>query len=146
MEDDDKTNRNFLVLQNGTKGYFLSLNNYKTNKKYKEKIIPIPKELMTTYRHYVKKQREFKYLITTKKGQKVSRNYFTQFLQKISKKYIGKNISTTLLRKIILSDKFAEVNKEKSDMAHITGHSVNTMDKVYIKQKDEEAQNEETKS
>ena len=143
LDDDDKTDRNFLVLQNGVKGYFLSLNNYKTNKKYKEKIIPIPKNLMTTYRHYVKKQRDFKYLITTKRGQKVSRNYFTQFLQKISKKYLGKNISTTLLRKIILSDKFAEVNKEKSDMAHITGHSVNTMDKVYIKQTDEEGQTEE---
>lgn len=143
MDDEDKQNKNFLVLQNGKgKTYFLSLNNYKTNKKYKEKIIQIPKELMYTYRQYVAKQRPFKYLITTRKGQKVSRNYFTQFLQKISKKYLGKSISTTLLRKIILSDKFAEVNKEKEELSHITGHSVSTMDKVYIKQSEEK---EETK-
>lgn len=135
LDDDDKTNRNFLVLQNGSgKRYFLSLNNYKTNKKFAEKIIDIPKDLMPVYRHYVKKHRGFKYLVTTKKGEKISRNYFTQFLQKISKKYLNKNISTTLLRKIILSDKFAKLNKEKEEMAHITCHSVSTMDKVYIKQ------------
>ena len=139
LDDDDKKNKNFLVMQNGGgKTYFLSLNNYKTNKKYDEKIIQIPKELMYTYRQYVAKQRPFKYLITTRKGQKVSRNYFTQFLQKISKKYLDKSISTTLLRKIILSDKFAELNKEKEEMSHITGHSVSTMDKVYIKQSEEQ--------
>ena len=135
MNDEDKENKNFLVLQSGKgKTYFLSLNNYKTNKKYKEKIIPIPQELMYTYKQYVAKQRPFKYLITTRKGLKVSRNYFTQFLQKISKKYLDKNISTTLLRKIILSDKFAELNKEKEKMAYITSHDIKTMDKVYIKQ------------
>lgn len=140
MNDEDKENKNFLVLQSGKgKTYFLSLNNYKTNKKYKEKIIPIPKELMYTYKQYVAKQRPFKYLITTRKSEKVSRNYFTQFLQKISKKYLDKNISTTLLRKIILSDKFAELNKEKEKMAHITGHSVNVMDSVYIKQTTEKS-------
>jgi len=146
LDDNDKLNKNFLVLQNGKeKTYFLSLNNYKTNKKYDEKIIQIPKELMYIYRQYVSKQRPFKYLITTKKGQKVSRNYFTQFLQKISKKYLDKSISTTLLRKIILSDKFAELNKEKEEMAHITGHSVSTMDKVYIKQSEEEDDNSSQK-
>ena len=80
--------RSFALSNGKGKTYFLSLNNYKTNKKYKEKIIPIPKELMYTYRQYVAKQRPLKYLITTKKGQKVSRNYFTQFLQKISKKCV----------------------------------------------------------
>jgi hypothetical protein len=146
MDDKDKENKNFLVLQNGaSKTYFLSLNNYKTNKKYKEKIIEIPKELMYTYKQYVAKQRPFKYLITTRKGQKVSRNYFTQFLQKISKKYLGKSISTTLLRKIILSDKFGEVNKEKQEMAYITSHDISTMDKVYIKQTGDDIKQTEEK-
>ena len=144
LDDEDKEHKNLLVLQNGAgKTYFLSLNNYKTNKKYKEKIIQIPKELLYTYKQYVAKQRPFKYLVTTRKGEKVSRNYFTQFLQKISKKYLGKSISTTLLRKIILSDKFAELNKEKEKMSHITGHSVNTMDKVYIKQSEESNEKEQ---
>ena len=97
---------------------------------------------MYTYKQYVAKQRPFKYLITTRKGEKVSRNYFTQFLQKISKKYLDKNISTTLLRKIILSDKFGELNKEKQELSHITGHSVSTMDKVYIKQTEEKEEKE----
>ena len=50
---------------------------------------------------------------------------------------MNKNISTTMLRKIVLSDKFADVKKEQEEMAEITGHSVATMNKVYVKQKDE---------
>ena len=40
-----------------------------------------------------------------------------------------------MLRKIVLSDKFADVKKEQEEMAEITGHSVATMNKVYVKQK-----------
>ena len=49
---------------------------------------------------------------------------------------MSKNISTTMLRKIVLSDKFADVKKEQEDMAEVTGHSVATMNKVYVKQKE----------
>ncbi len=134
LETEEKEHKNFLVLQNGVgKRYFLSLNNYKTNKVYNEKIIEIPKELMAIYKHYVTKQRHLKYLITTFNGEKVTRNYFTQFLQKISYKFIGVKISSCLLRKIVLSDKFAKLNKEKQEFSHICGHSVQTMDMVYIK-------------
>ena len=41
-----------------------------------------------------------------------------------------------MIRKIILSDKFAESNKDKEDMAHITGHDISTMDSIYVKQND----------
>ncbi len=47
----------------------------------------------------------------------------------------GKSISTTMLRKIILSDKFSDAKKEMKDMAKITGHSTDTMQKIYIKDK-----------
>ena len=48
-----------------------------------------------------------------------------------------------MLRKIVLSDKFADVKKEQKEMSKITGHSVETMNKVYVKeQQDENPKNE----
>ena len=46
----------------------------------------------------------------------LSRNALTQLLIKTSQKYIGKNISTTIIRKIVLSSKFADSNKEKQEL------------------------------
>tara|TARA_R110000803_G_scaffold160802_1_gene224649 strand:+ start:98 stop:1063 length:966 start_codon:yes stop_codon:yes gene_type:complete len=134
LDEKEKEQNNYLVL--AKKNFFLSLNNYKTSKKYNEKIIEIPKSLMSIYRPYINKQREFGYILTKKNGDPITKNYLTQFFQKISKKYLKKNISSVMMRKIVLSNKFASVNKEKSDMAHITGHSVATMDKHYIKQEE----------
>ena len=42
-----------------------------------------------------------------------------------------------MLRKIVLSDKFGELKKEQEKMAQITGHSVATMNNVYIKEEQE---------
>ena len=55
---------------------------------------------------------------------------------KTSKKYLNKSISTTMMRKVVLSDKFGELKKEQEKMAEITGHDIGTMNKVYIKEKD----------
>ena len=75
-------------------------------------------------------------LFKSSTGKPLSRNALSQLLIKYSKRYIDKSISTTMLRKIVLSHKFADVNKEKEEMAKITGHSISTMDKVYIKEKE----------
>ena len=60
----------------------------------------------------------------------------------------GKSISTTLLRKIVLSDMFQDTKEEQEKMAEITGHSVETMNKVYVKsgQKDGSESKQESKS
>ena len=56
-------------------------------------------------------------------------------LLKTSKKYLdGKSVSTTLMRKIVVSDKFGELKKEQEKFADMMGHSTTTMDKVYIKE------------
>ena len=44
-----------------------------------------------------------------------------------------------------MSDKFGEVNKEKQGLAHITSHSISTMDKVYIKQTGDDIKQTEEK-
>ena len=66
-------------------------------------------------------------------GKTLSRNQISQLLIKYSKKYIGKSVSTTMLRKIVLSHKFGDMVKEQQAMSEVTGHSVETMNKVYIK-------------
>jgi len=75
-------------------------------------------------------------IFTNFNGQAINRNAISQLLIKTSKHYLDKSISSTMIRKIVLSDKFADSNKEKKQMSHITGHDVSTMDSVYVKDKD----------
>ena len=72
-------------------------------------------------------------LFTTSTGNELSRNALSQLLLKTSQKYMGKNISTTMLRKIYLSSKYANVKEEMKKDAKIMGHSVSTQQNVYVK-------------
>ena len=116
---------------------FILLTNYKTNKTYGDKIIDVPKDLEKILRMFIRitKKQTGDVIFTNLKGDPITRNGISQILIKTSKEYLNKNISTTMMRKIVLSDKFADVNEEKQKMAHITGHDVSTMDNVYIKEK-----------
>ena len=58
----------------------------------------------------------------------------SQMLLKTSKKYIGKSVSTTLMRKIVTSNEFGEMKKKQEDYSKMMGHSVGTMNKIYIKE------------
>ncbi len=135
LTDKQKENENYLVKEKSK--MFLVLNEYKTNKKYGEKKIDVPKDLEKILRMFIRitKKSNGDVLFTNLKGDTITRNGISQLLIKTSKEYLNKNISTTMMRKIVLSDKFADVNEEKQKMAHITGHDVSTMDNVYIKEK-----------
>ena len=78
-------------------------------------------------------------------GKSLSRNQISQLLIKYSKRYIGKSVSTTMLRKIVLSHKFGDMVKEQQAMSEVTGHSVETMNKVYIKQPTTEKEKDQQK-
>lgn len=65
----------------------------------------------------------------------ITKNNLSQLLIKTSQKYIQKNISTTLIRKIVSSHKFLDSKLEQEAHAHSIGHSVATENLVYIKQK-----------
>ena len=73
-------------------------------------------------------------LFTNFKGEPITRNGISQLLIKTSKEYLNKSISSTMMRKIVLSDKFSDTNNQKKEMSNITGHNVSTMDSVYIKE------------
>jgi len=132
LNETEKKEHNYLVVEK-TKMWFV-LNKYKTSKKYEELDIDIPKDLEKTLRIYLRVNGNGVLFKSAEKP--LTRNALSQLLIKHSKKYISKNISTTMLRKIVLSDKFGDLKKEQKEMSKITGHSVDTMNKVYIKEKD----------
>lgn len=135
LSEDEKKENNYLVVEKNK--MFFVLNQFKTSKKYKELDIDIPKDLEKLLRFYIRVNglSNGDVLFTSSTGKSLSRNALSQLFLKTSKKYMDKSISTTMLRKIVLSDKFADVKKEQEEMAEITGHSVSTMNKVYVKQK-----------
>ena len=134
LSDKQKEDTNYLVKEKSK--MFLVLNEYKTKSKYGEKKIDVPKDLEKILRMYLRltKKNNGDIIFTNFKGEEISRNGISQLLIKTSKHYLDKSISSTMMRKIVLSNKFADVNEEKQKMAHITGHDVSTMDSVYIKE------------
>ena len=128
---ENKKAKNYLVVEKGK--MFMVLNKFKTSSKYEELRFDVPKDLEKLLRSYLKIN-GMGVLFKSSTGKALSRNQISQLLIKYSKRYIGKSISTTILRKIVLSDKFGELKKEQEKMASITGHSVATMNSVYVKE------------
>ena len=140
LSEEDKKANNYLIVEKGK--MFLAINKFKTSKKFEALNIDIPKDLEKLLRTYIKIN-GMGILFKTSTGKPLTRNALSQLLIKFSKIYMGgKSISTTLMRKIVLSDKFGALKKEQKEMSEITGHSVETMNNVYVK----EGQGKEDKS
>jgi len=138
LTEEEKKNNNYLVKKK--EGMFGVYNEYKTASKYGEKIIDIPKDLERILNMYIKKTGKVyeDFLFVNSVGTPLNRNQISQLLLKTSQKYLGKNISTTMMRKIVASHhynnkKFLEMKEEQKVLAHNMGHSVDVQDKVYIK-------------
>ena len=134
LSDDQKKNTNYLV--NEKSSMFMVLNEYKTSAKYGEKKIDVPKDLEKIFRMYIKitNKQPGEVLFVSSTGKAISRNAMSQLLLKTSKKRMGKAISTTLMRKAVVSDKFGEMKKEQKELADIMGHSVGVQNAVYNKE------------
>ena len=137
ISEDEKKEKNYLVVEKNKMQ--MILNKYKTSKKYEENKIDIPKDLEKLLRLYIRIN-GMGVLFTTSTGNPLSRNALSQLLIKTTKKYMdGKSISTTMLRKIYLSSKYADVKGEMEKDAKIMGHSVDTQQKIYVKNGAEES-------
>jgi len=136
----DKDKGNYIV--KGKNMMTMVLNDYKTNGKYGEKKIELSKDLQKKINRYNKvvKVKNGEALFTSSSGRPYTRNEISQILLKNSKKYLdGKSIGSTMVRKIVVSDKFgpdSELHKLKSEQAELAdkmGHSVATQEMVYSK-------------
>lgn len=116
----------------------LLLCNYKTAKTYGIKVIPLPEFLVGLINKFqlAKEKIFFKQfdilLINTTNLQPMLKNSLTKYINKI---FAPKKVSTTLIRKCYLSEKYPVVhtNLERQNDAHVMGHSVGMAQNVYIK-------------
>jgi integrase len=105
-------------------------NNYKTKKAFGQQILDVPAELMDLLKKYLKYKKEGEgYLLVKFSGERLkSDNAITRRLNKI----FDKNVSSSMLRHIYLSDKYGKVQEEMKDDAEAMAHSV-SQQKDYIK-------------
>lgn len=135
LSDKDKVDNNYLVKAKNK--MFFVYNNYKTSKKYAEKTIDVPKDLkkiLNTYITIMNRTYNEPFFVSGT-GNKLSRNMATQLLLRMSKKYLDKNISTTMVRKSVASHHFADIKKQQKELADKMGHDVGTQNLVYVKEK-----------
>ena len=133
----DKKETNYLVLEKNN--MFFCINDYKTNRKFKEKCIELSPELKKVMRFYLKFN-DSEYLLTRNDGTPMSRNAISQVLIKTFKKRLGKSVSTNMLRKIYLSHKYSNVKEELEKDADMMMHSTHTAMSKYIKKDKPEAE------
>ena len=134
LTDEDKKERNYLVMTKNS--MFMVLNRFKTQKKYGELVFYLQKDLEKILRKYIKINGKG-VLFKSGTGKPLSRNALSQLMLKTSKKYMNKNISSTMLRKIYLSSKYADVKEEMIKDAKIMGHSTEVAQSVYVKKPQE---------
>jgi len=134
LTDKQKEENNYLVINKNN--MYMVLNQYKTSSKYKELNIDIPKDLERLLRQYIKIN-GMGVLFKSSTGKPITRNALSQLLLKWSKKYMGKSISTTMLRKSYLSSKYGKMKEELEADNVVMGHSKGVAMNTYIK-KDQE--------
>lgn len=107
-------------------------NNYKTNKTYDTQIEDVPKKLMSILKIYIKFKPESDFLLVNFNGEPlISINSITRILNKI----FDKNISSTMLRKMYLTNKYSDTMSELKSDAKAMGTSTNVAQTNYIKKK-----------
>jgi len=133
---DTNNETNYIVIDPKKKSGKVILNNYKTKKSYGvidfdiddkdlvslfDKYYQACKKNIENYNNYVLFKHDFK---------NFTRNEFTRFMNSVWAP-TGKNISTSMLRKMTLSELYP-VDKIKK-MSHIMGHSIKTQINNYVK-------------
>jgi len=134
-KDDNNNNYNYFDIKNKK----FIFNNHKTSKKEGQKILDIPDKLYNILMKYLKitlKQSKInkndtnkQHLLVYHDGTPLSSiNAITRILNKV----FNKKISSSMLRHIYLSSKYADIVKEQEKDAEEMSHSVRTQ-KDYIK-------------
>ena len=129
---------NFLVInKNSAK---LVLNEYKTEKHYGKKEIELNDDITEALNEWIiwRKKHGYgsNYLFINKYKNALNSNGITKAFMRLFRVY-DKQISTSMIRHIILTEKFGEVNKEKEEMADVMGNSTKTIDEKYVKKNDD---------
>lgn len=127
----DRTD-NFIYIPKGKdKEAVLYLKEYKTSKTHGDIIIKIDSSLTKDITKLVKSD-DRKYLFVNNKNKPLSSSLFSHLMNSIFKKEFGVPISSTILRKIYLTDKYKDVTTDMKNDAKLMGHDLTTQKNVYI--------------
>ena len=121
LSEDQKREKNYLVIKSRNNKMF-SLGEYKTSGKYGTKEIPVGKKLNSALNIWLKFNKTGHLLLNSKR-EPMTANGLTKYLQKTFAP-TGKNISSSMIRHIFISEKFPAQNKEKEEVADKMAHSV----------------------
>ena len=139
-EDEPKASKqsnNFLVMARG--GYRVYWADYKTKKKHGVLMNVLPKSLMTVLKrhiNYLRKHFDNNFLLLNVKGDQMTRNGLTKFLQRLFFKHFRKRTSTSALRSIFLSHTFdKKVLEQQRTLAKAMMHTPDVARDFYVKNK-----------
>jgi len=116
----EELKKNYLVIS-GKLSKFFHLGEYKTDKKYGEKLIKVGSKLNSVINNWLKVNKTENFLINSKGGA-MSSNGLTKFLTKTFSP-TGKKIAVNMLRHIVITHLFPPNLEEKEKTADLMGHS-----------------------
>ena len=127
LSQEELNNNNYLVIQSRNKKFF-SLGKYKTKTTYGIKNIAVGSKLNSVLNIYLKVLGFRKYLLYNSKGEPMTPNGLTKFIQKTFEP-TGKSISVNMLRHIYISEYLTGPTiKEKEELGEKMGHSTGTQE------------------
>lgn len=132
---------NYLVTRKS--GMQVYWNAFKTNKKFKEVVLDVPKNLAKVVKKHIKYLKKWfpdnNRLLLNSRYEGMSRVSLTKFLQALFYSFYRKKISTSHIRTIFLSHKYSHTeDKERENVAREMHHGLATQQKFYVKQTKDE--------
>lgn len=131
LTDKEKEDNNYLVSVNKSNKFFSFGKNAVKSETDENVIVKVPKKMNDLLNFWINLNLK-DHLLVSRTGGKLTKNALSKQITDIFKK-TGKNISVVMLRKIFLSEKFADVNKEKKEIAEAMNHSVSVANTFYVK-------------
>ena len=128
--DDIEEGKNYLVVKGRNKKWFM-IQDQKSKKFKGPQKIAVNSKLNKILNLWLKYNTS-KHLILNSKGNKMNTNQLTKYLNTIFSG-TGKKISTTMIRKIFLSNEFGATLTRMEKTAENMGHTTKTAQKNYIK-------------
>ena len=133
IKSEEKNSHNWLVVKSRNRKHFI-FNDYKTKQSYGTQKIRLGSKLNSVVNLFLKFHDNRPYLLYNSRGKPMTSNGLTKYLQKVFKPTGKKNISSTMIRHIFVSDKFDLPKlKEQEETAKKMGHSVKTQVETYYK-------------
>jgi hypothetical protein len=137
--DEDELKKNYIVFK--PQGIFISLANYKTQKKYGIRKFDIEKgkdeQLIRMWKnkfHRNKKLSEKDNLIyNIDTNNNFNTNTYSKYLINLFETVFNRKVGSRMIRHIVMTDKFGANKEELKKMANIAGNSPATINNIYVK-------------